>query len=638
MKRIVCGFIFLTFFYSVLPLHPKALTYSNLLPSVEVKTDSVVIKARTSKPDQSFVLYYRTEGLQKYQVRKMKRDEQGNIYYQLPTHNLYGKNLEYFIVEYRPDSQRSDSLTPIFTIGEFTPEESPEIYFQEMPETSGATPQREPLARLNGSLSTAVRIHDSAEYPGESFTANGNLRVYKNVVDNENQFDFDANLTYMNQVSEAESNLDLSSLIVRFKKDDWKVEAGDLSISNTDFTTSFLNRRGFQYELSSQMLYVNSFYVNSQQKTHFEGFGIPPGSGSIFGAVLGLHKDSFFKIRGLFMTGKDSLDSKTVISTDEAYREGSMFSLWAELWLLKNHLQLRGEYAQSNFGTGPDSGSVAKEKDNAWRAGFNFNYGILSANADYKKVGSQFNSIANLFLQNDREGLDGNVMVNIKSFSVAVTYRDQKSYLNSPVQPMLHSKNLTGLVNWLIANHLQLGAEYGIDNLDYDESTGLQTGGTDMDTVKYAGTVGYIAGSNSITVRLGKTESRTFTSNIDGSLALSLRFGQVLTFNPSFSYQSTENFTDSSTSKIYNVYLNSELSFIPELFSLSILGSYTKTDNTYSDSTSLLVNGNLNFYMAKLFNYKVQPSLSLKTSYQQNEYSGTKTDSLAIYLQADISF
>lgn len=638
MKKMVSGIIALYLFFLVWTLLAESFSYSNLLPSVEVKSDSVLITAIARKPDQSFVLHYRTLGMRKFQVRKMKRDNNGNIYFQLPTHNLYGQKLEYFIVEYRSGSDRSETLTPIFTINNFTSKESPEIYFQDIPETPQTAAPRDPIAKFNGSLSTAVRVHDNAEFPGESFTTNGNLRVYKNVVDNENQFDFDANLTYMNHVSEAESNLNLSSMIVRFKKDDWKVEAGDLSISNTDFTTSYLNRRGFQYELNGKMLYVNSFIVNSQQKTNFEGFGIPPSDGNVFGAIVGFHKDSLFKVRGLFMTGKDNLDSKTVISTDEAYREGNMFSVWGELWLLKNHLQLKGEYASSNFGKGASPDTLEKKRDNAWNAGFSLNYGVLSANADYKKVGSYFNSIANLFLQNDREGLDSNVMLNIKTFSFTVTYRDQKSYMDSPVQPMLHSKNLMGMVNWLIANHLQVGAEYGVDNLDYDESTGLQTGGTDMDTVKYAGTLGYIAGANSITLRLGKTESKTFTSNLDGSVSLNLRFGQVLTLNPSFSYQSTENFADSSTSKIYNFYLNSELSFIPEIFTLSVSGSYTKSDNTYSDSTTLMVNGNLNFFMTKLFNYKFQPSLSLKTRYQQNEYDGNRTDSVAIYVQADISF
>ena len=621
MRKKTQAICLLYFVMSALLLHPQTIQYSNLLPEVAVEPGQIVISAKPAQTDKTFALYYKTPGLEQFQVRKMKTGKDGNIYYQLSTEKLYGDQLEYYIVEYRDGSSQSDALTPVFTIENFSDKESPDIFFQDASATGDATTPREPIVNVNGSLSAAGRIHDSAEFPGESFKFNGNLRIYKNIIDDDNQFDIDTTFTYMNHVTGTESKFNPSSMMVRFKKGNGKVEAGDLTISNTEFTTSYLNRRGFQYELNGPFLYVNSFYANSQQKTGFEGFGIPPSSGSIFGAVLGFHKDSLFKVRGMFLAGKDALDSKTLFSGDDAYREGDMLSVWGELNLLKSKLTLKGEYAHSNFGKAPEFDALEKEGDNAWMAGFNFNSGVLSASADYKKIGSKFNSIANLFLQNDREGLNSYAMLNIKTFSLTVSYIDQKSYLDSPIQPMLHSKNLSARFNWLIANHLQLGAEYGVDNLDYDQSTGLQTGGTDMDTAKYAGTAGYISGSNSITVRVGKTESKTFTSNIDGSISMSVRFGEFMTLSPTFSYQSTENFSDDSTSKIYNVYLSSEISFIPQLFTLSISGSFTKNDNTFSDSTSLMVSGNLNFYMSKFFNYKIQPSLSLRTSYQDNKFA-----------------
>ena len=203
---------------------------------------------------------------------------------------------------------------------------------------------------------------------------------------------------------------------------------------------------------------------------------------------------------------------------------------------------------------------------------------------------------------------------------------------------MLHTKNIGTDLSWLIANHIQLGAEFSLDNLDYDKSTGLQTGTEDMDTIRYSASLGYIAGSNSITVKLGKTESKTFTSNIDASLAISLRAGNTFSFNPTLSYQSTENFSDNSISKIYNAYLSSEISFIPELFSLSISGSWTKTDNTYNDSTVLSAGGNLNLYLAKIFKNKIQPMLSLRGKYEDYKNGDNGKSDVTVYLQADISF
>jgi hypothetical protein len=192
-------------------------------------------------------------------------------------------------------------------------------------------------------------------------------------------------------------------------------------------------------------------------------------------------------------------------------------------------------------------------------------------------------------------------------------------------------------VNWIVGTHWRLGGEFSRDNLDYDQSTGLQTGGTDMNTLNYSSTLGYMSGSNGVTLTLGKTESQTFTSNLSGSLALNLKFGQLLSLSPSYSYQNNKNLTDSSTSKIQNIYLNSEFSFIPQLFSLTVSGSYMINDNQGNRSTNGSVNANLNFYAAKLFKNKIQPALALKYKYQVSKYAETKTNASALFLQLDIA-
>ncbi|MCP5049779.1 MAG: hypothetical protein GY940_21605, partial [bacterium] len=202
----------------------------------------------------------------------------------------------------------------------------------------------------------------------------------------------------------------------------------------------------------------------------------------------------------------------------------------------------------------------------------------------------------------------------------------------------LHTKNIGTDFSWLIANHIQLGAEFSLDNLDYDKSTGLMTGSEDMDTIRYSATLGYVSGSNGITVKVGKTESKNFTSNIDGSVSVNLRFGKLLSLNPTVSYQSTENFTDDSTSKIYNAYLNGELSFIPELFSLTISSSWTKNENSFENTTTLSLGGNLNLYLAKIFKQKIQPTLSLRGKYEKFENGDTSRSNTTLYLQGDISF
>lgn len=630
----VCLFfvmIFLIFSVNLIPY-----TFSNYLPKIEKGNEVVTIKVSTLSRSEDFYIYYKTSGLDKYQVRKMKIDEEGQIYYRLPIETLYGDRIDYFIV----DAGKNDKemMSPVFTVTKFTKKESPEIYFMSDSSGSAAVKKKNPFMKMSASLSTTTRLMDNAEYPGKDFTASSNMRFYKNIYDNEYQFDFDSNFTYMSSVSESESKINLSSMMVRFKKGNHKFEAGDVSINNTEFTTSYLSRRGLNYEMNGQKLYLNAFITNSQQKKGFDGFGIPPTNANLFGTTIGYNFKSIFKVKALFLTGKDTVDSKTVVSTSDVYREGSLYSTWGELSLLKNRLSLKSEYSHSNFGKGEDDRSIEKEGDSAWKAGFTYNHKILSAGANYKKIGSKYNSIANLFLTNDKEGLVSNVGLTFKTASVNITYLDQKDYIDNPLQDMLHTKNFNTSFNWLIGNHFKVGANLGVNNLEYDKSTGLQSSGTDMNTTKYSGSFGYISGSNGITLKLGKSESQNYTSNVDASVGINLKLGKFMTLYPTISYTNTENFSDNSESNMLSIYLSSELSFIPQIFTLSISGSYSDSESVSSNSTNMSLNANLNFYMSKIFKFKVTPTLSIKGKYQESDYNGTKTDSTAVYLQFDLSF
>ncbi|MCK5004410.1 MAG: hypothetical protein KAS21_04945, partial [Candidatus Aminicenantes bacterium] len=148
----------------------------------------------------------------------------------------------------------------------------------------------------------------------------------------------------------------------------------------------------------------------------------------------------------------------------------------------------------------------------------------------------------------------------------------------------------------------------------------------------------YYSGSNSISFGLGKIESENFTSNLNATLSMSLMFGKFMSFSPSASYTKTDNFSDDSTSKMLNLTLSSELKFIPNIFTLSIFSSYYSSESAYSDSKTFSTDLSLNFFMAKLFKNKINPSLSLKGTYKKDENSGVSTDSTSVYLKADIAF
>ena len=631
----------ISFFFSVcffsMALLGQRIPNINYLPAVEKQSNQITISIKPQRAEGLYFLYYRTEGTKNFQIRKMLPDSSGVVRHRILTENLYGKNLEYFIVEKRDN--RSETISLTHTITDFTQKESPEIYFQVNESLAPPSQNRQPILNVNGSLSTSTKISDNSEYPGQNYTANGNLRIFKNISKNDYQFDFDTNFVHMDPWNEeTEKRINLSSMMIRFKKGDLQFEAGDVSVNQTEFSTSYLNRRGLRFELSGKTLYLSSFFTNSQQKTGFDGYGIPESKAGIFGAVAGVNLKNVMKIRGMFMTGKDNLDSKTIYSNENPYRQGEMFSLWGELNLLKNRLQLAGEISSSKYGSALEEGELEKENDTAWKAGIKYNHGILSFATDYEEIGDHFNSIANLFLQNDREGLSSNIGLNINRFSWNISYLDKKNYIHNPLQDMLHQKRAGTSLNWGIGSHFRIGGEVSRDNLDYDSSTGLQTSSSDMNTYNYTASLGYMAGSNGININLGKTESINFTSNMNASLALNLRFGQFLSLNPTLSYQVNENLSDGSKATIYNFYLNSEITFIPKYFTLTLSSSYMNNESELNKSDNWAAGVNLNFFMAEIFKNKIRPSISVKSMFQGAKYGNIETNSALFMLQADIAF
>ena len=157
------------------------ISISNILPTTEILQDAVTIQMTAGRSGETYFLYYRTKGMKAYQVRKMIHSQSGEMEYRIPLANLYGQELEYFILSSR--RQKGQALSPVFTVGNLETGESPRIYFQDIPDPSStSSPPREPLVRMNGSLSTVTRIRDKSSAGAKAFSASGNLRLYRNIV------------------------------------------------------------------------------------------------------------------------------------------------------------------------------------------------------------------------------------------------------------------------------------------------------------------------------------------------------------------------------------------------------------------------------------------------------------------------
>ena len=199
---------------------------ANYLPLVEKQNNQISIAIKTQKnTNVLFFIHYRTEGMKGFQIRKMHVDSSGMARHRISTETLYGKNLEYFIVEKRQNGSEATSLT--HTIANFTEKDSPEIYFQNDAAMAAPGRHREPILNINGSLSTSTKMSDNSEYPGQNYTANGNLRIYRNISKNNYQLDFDTSFVHIDpRNQETESLINLSSMMIRLKRGEMQLEVG----------------------------------------------------------------------------------------------------------------------------------------------------------------------------------------------------------------------------------------------------------------------------------------------------------------------------------------------------------------------------------------------------------------------------
>ena len=625
----------------VLPVSATAQTTISAIPEVNRAAQQALISITHSEGNGQWYIYYRTDRQKDFQVRKMNTATSGKATYPLPTGMLYGRNVEYFIVK---KTAGTSSKTPVYTVVDANTDPLPEIYFKDNPPAAGADdpvhPAADPLIRLSGSMSRADRLYQKAEDESAAQSSNGNLRIFRNISNEKYQFDFDSSFSFLSPTQAEASAFNLASMMVRFKKGSHQIAIGDLAISQSEYTAPALNRRGLQYELSGHGLYFSAFLANSQQKNGFEGFGIPPAAANIMGAVLGTDVGSILKIRGLVLSGHDDLSlGKTLAYEENPFRAGSIFSLWSDLNLLQNHLQLTGEYARSSFGISAlNAADISQKKDNAWRSGLSFNYGIISASATYRRIGENFNSIGNLFMANDRGGLDGNLGLTFKTLTLAVSYADQKNFLKTLSQDGQHQKRLSANIGWQLGSRWRIGSDFSLDNLEYNSKTAMPSTTPGMETLNFNETLGYTSENSSFSLAIGKVKSGEYTSTFSGQLACSLRFGQAMSLAPVFSFQSIVDLTGSGNSDIYSVSVTSEITCVPQWFTCTTSGSYTRNVNDAFTSTAITIDANLNLFLAMLFKNKIQPMLTAKGEIRSNQIDRLTTTAVSLWLQFSLSF
>lgn len=610
--------------------------------------EKILIQASSSAALEGMKIYFRYEGISQFQVRNMEPLEGDIFEFELDSGQFPGLFFEYYL-EVRVDGENvrlpsgapEESFSAEGASEESLPEIPAEIDLEE------ATRKVLFKANVNGSIQNNILGNESGDGQND-FQASGNVQIISNYNRNSLGADLDINHAYTNSPIPGENNLDLSNMMLTVGLNSHTFRAGDLNIYESEFSVSGLGRRGVEYSYDNQRTYLHIFDVNSQQPRGYDGFGIPKSGINIMGGALGYTLfNSRLKLKAVYLTGKDDPSLGVNVGVDSFYqaRKGNVLAFVQEASLLNNQLSLSSEFAASQYDGNLDD-DERSVSDTAWRMGGQYNWRGLSASANYRYIGKDFNPIGYQYYTNNRKSMDANLGLSLKAVNINGTYVYEKDNVEedpSEYQTSNQSANLNFM--WSVNEKLSVNFALSRGKQNTTGGSGVFLFMQDSLSHQVSGNINYIIGQtanfNLSVVNVFQSsdqnpqnDMRNLTLNLGGSV----RIGQRVSLMPSLGYAEMENRFTKEKQHTYNSFLTAEISFIPQVFTSSLSGSYTRNDmGPGTISTNFTVSGNLNLYTQSFIHFG-NFILSLRGNYTHMKMPGFKNSYHSIQLQMDFLF
>jgi hypothetical protein len=611
--------------------------------------EKVIISAKA--PGARWVrVFFRYPGVEKFQVRKMDKKENNDFSYAIDSREITGASFDYYLegesngeVAFWPSGAPVSFLSVAGEGGGDIPPIPADLPPPEAPKAAVNWP-----VNLTGTAQAALYENEESAVPRDTQGA-GNVHVAANYQKDGLGVVFDSNLSYSNTPVRGERNFDLSNMALAVTRNGHSLKAGDVNITESEFTIQGFGRRGLEYAYSGASGSVHIFDINSQQPRGFDGFGVPKAALSILGGAVGY---KFFKdavsLKAVYLAGKD--DPRLGANVGEAYfnagaRKGSVMSLIEETSLFQNKLVLGGEFARSRFdgNLADESGSQA---DNAWRLGGTFRSGIFQAGGIYRYIGKAFNPIGFQYFTGDRRAIEGNVGLAGGAFSLMGGFAVAKD--NVKRDPSLDTTEIrNGNLNfmWSVSPKVSVSLGYQANGQDTTRDQGDPFFPQDSRTNQVSGALTLMPSSSvnlNFQVANSDVSSKTSPQGNNRGLNLTLggafRAGEILSISPSLGYSNARNKFSGEKQLAVNAFVAAELSILREWLSTSFQGGYNRADNGsmgISEQTSL--SGLVNFHLKKLIKVGTV-ILSIRGNYGRTKMPGyAKTISSAL-AQCDFSF
>jgi hypothetical protein len=618
-------------------------------PVVSYRVGESLIIAARAPGGRGMRIFFRFPGVDEFQVRKMSQGESGEFSFAFDSREVTGASFSYYV-----EAERKGEIV-------FLPAGAPSALFTAqgeggpLPEVPGDLPSPMPAegkvswpVSLTGTTQAVIYEKEGTATP-KDFPVAGNVRLATNYRKGDTNVVFDSTFNYSNTPVQGEKDIDLSNMAVSVSHDQHSLTAGDVNITESEFTVQGLGRRGLEYAYSGPKASVHVFDINSQQPRGFDGFGVPRPALSIFGGAVGTKflKDAV-SLKAVYLSGKD--DPTRGVNVSESYfnargRKGSVFALVEETNLFQNKLTLGAEYARSDF-DGDISDVSGSRSGSAWRVGGSFRSGIVQAGAVYRYIGGAFNPIGFQYFSNDRRGLEANVGLSKGRFSLAGTFQSMKDNVNGDAERDT-TKNMNGNLNfmWNVSDKasFNIGYQRGEQDTSRDGTTPMFP--QDSVTDQVSGALMFtFSPSASLNLQLANASASSKSSpqgnntGLNVNLGGAFRVGNVLSVSPTLGFANAKNKFTGEKQLTYNSFLAAELTIVPEWFSTSVQGGYTRSDNgSMGAMDTFNLSGMLSFQLKKLIKINTV-SLSVRGNYGRTKMTGFSNTASAILAQCDFSF
>ena len=594
-------------------------------------------------------IFYKHGGLAEPQVRNLKKIGQNTYAYELETSEIPGLDFDYYLAAqtdgktiYAP----SGAPAEVYHVAGASQEPLPEIPPVVAPVAE--KPKAVWPINITGSVQTQFYEHEAQPLP-EEVMGSGNARVFANYQKDQFTYSLETNFNYSNTPLEGDKDFDLSNLALSVVAKSHRVKAGDVNVTESEFTVSGLGRRGVEYAFDNQKISAHVFDISSQQLKGFDGYGIPKSGVSIFGGAIGSRfLKNMFSLKAVYLSGKDS--PQQGVNVESAYfnspsRKGDVLAVIEETKLFKNRLTLGGEYARSKH-DGNLSDEQGAQPDNAWRVGGSFNSGKFQIGANYRYIGQSFNPIGYQYFANNRKYLEGNLGLNIGRVMISGSYvAGQDNVEDNPEADTTKNLNANASFVWAVSNKVSLNLGYRRDEQNTSREQGAVEFLQDSISNQLSGALNLnfsASASLNLQVTNADQKSQTFAQNKNSNLTVNLggmfRAKDRLTFAPTLGYSLMKMIFTQEETRTYNAFLLTELALIPQVISISVTGAFNRTDSAVQGVSNVLnVSGFLSLYLKKLIKIG-NVVLSVTGNYNQIDSPGFKNSNYAALAKCDFSF